>query len=224
MKQRQQPSRQQRLRVSDTVLLGEWKEVSGLPLSSVTKRDTDTDTLDGLVIRGYETKFGVTNENGERYAPGCLDRFVNDYFVEHGLNMVVDLQHSCAVDDQVGRVIYLEVNTVGFYFVAYVPRSVKRYQQVKDMLREGILQGFSKCGWATDWEWKCTEDGELDHMLIKEMAIMSVSLVTNPANPIPFEEVGETVKDRLEFRNFTAQPEPEPEPQPERPSKRSIFR
>ena len=32
---------------------------------------------------------------------------------------------------------------------------------------------------------------------------MSVSLVTNPANPIPLEAVGETVKDRLEFRNNT---------------------
>ena len=60
--------------VRDGVLLGDWQEVSGLQLSSVTKKDTDTAMLDGLIIKGYETKFNVTNENGERYAPNCLDR------------------------------------------------------------------------------------------------------------------------------------------------------
>ena len=33
------------------------------------------------------------------------------------------------------------------------------------------------------------------------MDILSVSLVTMPANPIPFESVGETVRNRLEYRN-----------------------
>lgn len=192
-----------KIKITDTVLLGEWKEVQDLPLSSITKKDTDTATLDGLVIKGYETKFGKTNENGERYAADCLDKFVKSYFVDNGLNMVVDLQHGWDIDSQVGRVVYLEVNSVGFYFVAYIPRTVARYEQVKNLLKEGILQGFSKCGWATDYEWKYKPDGDLDYFLIKEMAIMSVSLVTNPANPIPFEAVGETVKDRLEFRNNT---------------------
>ena len=118
--------------VNDGVLLGDWDEVSGIPLSSVTKKDTDTATLDGLIIKGYETKFNVTNENGERYAPNCLDKFVQQYFVDNELNMVVDLQHGWDIDSQIGRVIYLEVNSVGFYFVAYVPRSVARYEQVKE--------------------------------------------------------------------------------------------
>lgn len=197
-----------RIKINDTVLLGEWKEVQDVPLSSITKRDTDTAKLNGLVIKGYETKFGTTNENSERYAQGCLDKFVNDYFVANGLNMVVDLQHSMAVDDQVGRVIYLEVNSVGFYFVAYIPRTVARYEQVRNLLAEGILQGFSKYGWATDYEYRYNENGEFDYVLIKEMAIASVSLVTNPANPIPFEQVGETVADRLEFRNLLEEGKP----------------
>ena len=152
--------------VRDGVLLGDWQEVSGLQLSSVTKKDTDTAMLDGLIIKGYETKFNVTNENGERYAPNCLDKFVQQYFVDHELNMVVDLQHNWDIDSQIGRVIYLEVNTVGFYFVAYVPRSVARYEQVKALLREGILQGFSKMGWATDYEYRYTRDGEFDYVEI----------------------------------------------------------
>lgn len=207
--------------VRDGVLLGDWQEVSGIPLSSVTKKDTDTATLDGLIIKGYETKFNVTNENGERYAPNCLDKFVQQYFVDHELNMVVDLQHGWDIDSQIGRVIYLEVNTVGFYFVAYVPRSVARYEQVKALLREGILQGFSKMGWATNYEYRYTRDGEFDYVEIKEFQLCSVSLVTMPANAIPFEAIGEPVKDGLQFVNRLTEEQPNPEPQPK---KKSIYK
>lgn len=200
--------------VRDGVLLGDWQEVSGLPLSSVTKKDSDTATLDGLIIKGYETKFNVTNENGERYAPNCLDKFVQKYFIDHELNMVVDVQHGWDIDSQIGRVIYLEVNTVGFYFVAYVPRSVARYEQIKALLREGILQGFSKMGWATEYEFRYTRDGEFDYVEIKEFQLCSVSLVTMPANAIPFEAIGEPIKDGLQFVNRFEEPQ----------KKKSIFK
>lgn len=203
--------------IRDGVLLGDWQEVSGIPLSSVTKKETDTATLDGLIIKGYETKFNVTNENGERYAPNCLDKFVQQYFVDHELNMVVDLQHGWDIDSQIGRVIYLEVNTVGFYFVTYVPRSVARYEQVKALLREGILQGFSKMGWATNYEYRFTRDGEFDYVEIIEFRLCSVSLVTMPANAIPFEAIGEPVKDGLQFVNRLAEEQP-------KPKKKSIYK
>ena len=203
--------------VNDGVLLGDWDEVNGVPLSSVTKKDTDTATLDGIIIKGYETKFNVTNENGERYAPNCLDKFVKQYFVDHEMNMIVDVQHGCGVDDQIGRVIYLEVNTVGFYFVAYIPRTIARYEQIKNMLREGILQGFSKYGWATDYEYRFTRDGEFDYVEIKEFRLCSVSLVTIPANAIPFEAIGEPVKDGLQFVNRLTEEQP-------KPKKKSIYK
>ena len=203
--------------VRDGVLLGDWQEVSGLPLSSVTKKDADTATLDGLIIKGYETKFNVTNENGERYTPNCLDKFVQQYFVDHELNMVVDLQHGWDIDSQIGSVIYLEVNTVGFYFVAYVPRSVARYEQVKTLLREGILQGFSKMGWATDYEYRYTRDGDFDYVEIKEFQLCSVSLVTMPANAIPFEAIGEPIRDGLQFVNSLTEEQP-------KPKKKSIYK
>ena len=192
--------------IQDATLIGEWKEVTDLPLSSITKKDTDTQKLDGLIIKGYETKFSKTNENGEQYAPDCLDKFVQSYFVDNGLNMVVDVQHSWDIDAQVGRVVYLEVNTVGFYFVAYIPRTVARYEQIRNLLAEGILQGFSKCGWATEYEYIYTKGGQFDYMLIKEMSIVSVSLVTSPANAIAFENVAE-IKNRLEFRNRVERPQ-----------------
>lgn len=192
------------IKISDAALIGSWEEVSGYELRTLTKRSDDVEVLDGLIIKGYETKFGSTNENRERYDVGCFDKFVADYFGKSGLNMVVDVQHSRAIDDQVGRVVYMEVNSVGFYFVAYIPRGVKRYEQVKQLLKDGILQGFSKCGWATEYEYKYKSDGSFDYMLIKEMIIQSVSLVTMPANAIGFEAIGETIADRLEYKNKTS--------------------
>lgn len=191
--------------IQDSVLLGSWEEVQNIPLSSITRKDEDsTRNLDGLILKGYETKFGVTNENGERYAPGCLDEFIQDYFIDKGLNMVVDVQHGWGIDEQVGRVIYLEVNSVGFYFVVYIPRTVSRYEQVKNLLQEGILQGFSKCGWATDGNYHYNEDGTFDYFEITKMEILSVSLVTAPANAITFEQAAE-VRNSLSFRNLVAE-------------------
>ena len=132
--------------------------------------------------------------------------------------MIVDLQHSEAVDDQVGRVIYLEVNTVGFYFVAYIPRSVARYEQVKNLLKEGILQGFSKYGYATDYEFNYNQDGYVEYVEITEFRLCSVSLVTMPANPVGFESIGEPLKDGLQFVNKLTDNE-----QPT-PKKKSIFK
>ena len=190
----------ERIKIQDTTLIGNWDEVQDYELSKITKKDTDTTKLNGLVIRGYETKFSKVNENGERYEPGCLDEFIQSYFIDNGLNMVVDVQHGWGVDDQVGRVVYLETNTVGFYFVAYIPKTVARYEQIRNLLEEGILQGFSKCGWATDYDWETDRDGN-DVFVVRKMSIVSVSLVTSPANAVPFEAIGETVQNRLEYRN-----------------------
>lgn len=188
-----------KIRIQDNTLIGSWEEVQGMKLSDITRREGDDTELDGLVIKGYETKFGVVNENGEMYRPGCLDEFIERYFVGHGFNLTVDVQHGCGVDDLVGRVVYMESNDTGYYFVAYVPRTVARYNQIRDLLKEGILQGFSKCGLATDIDY--VEDRKLgEYWLIKKMDLLSVSLVACPANPIPFDSVEET-RNRLEWRN-----------------------
>ena len=188
-----------KIRIQDNTLIGSWEEVQGMKLSDITRREGDDTELDGLVIKGYETKFGVVNENGEMYRPGCLDEFIERYFVGHGFNLTVDVQHGCGVDDLVGRVVYMESNDTGYYFVAYVPRTVARYNQIRDLLKEGILQGLSKCGLATDIDY--IEDKKLgEYWLIKKMDLLSVSLVACPANPIPFDSVEET-RNRLEWRN-----------------------
>lgn len=187
--------------VRDAVLLGDWEDVQGMQAQTLHK-DLAPETLDGLIIRGYEMKWGETNENGEQYAQDAFDKFINDYFVQRKLNMPVDINHEGWNNWQAycGRVLYIETNSVGFYFVVYVPRTFRYYEDLKNMLRNGIIQGFSKEGFATDWEYFWKKDGSFDYELIKEISVLSVSLVCTPANGIAFERMQE-IQNALVFKN-----------------------
>lgn len=185
--------------VQDEVLLGKWEAVSDIPASKITKRDTDTEVLNGLLYYGYEMKWDTLNTNGEVYEKGCLDGFIKSYFVEKGLNMPVTLEHSYSPADIVGRVLYIEVNSVGFYFVCYVPATCPEYSRVKWLTEQGLVQGFSKEGYVTDGEWKQNAAGEWS-FVIREIMVCRVSLVCTPANGLRFEQVKET-KNSLAFVN-----------------------
>lgn len=188
--------------VRDSVLIGEWKDVQDLPLSSITKRADDVEKLDGLIIKGYEMKWGATNENGERYAQGAFDDFINGYYIKNGLNVVVDVQHSEDPYWLCGRLLYIETNTVGFYLVAYIPRTERAFEDVKSKLQNGLLQGFSKYGFADDGHYVFKDNGKVDYFQIDKIRLFAASLVSTPANGVPFEGVGE-VKNRLEYVNKT---------------------
>lgn len=186
-------------RISDVALIGDWSEVSNLDAQTI-KPELSPEKLDGLVIKGYEMKWNVTNENGERYEETAFDDFINEYFVERGLNMPVDINHEGWHNWNAicGRVLYIERNSVGFYFAIYVPRDYADYDRLLWGLKNGIIQGFSKEGYATDWQNKWTDDGDFDYELIRSMKLLSVSLVTTPANGIAFERVQE-VKNGLQY-------------------------
>ena len=188
--------------VRDSVLIGEWKDVQDLPLSSITKRADDKEKLDGLIIKGYEMKWGKTNENGERYAQGAFDDFIKDYYIANGLNVVLDVQHDERPEWLCGRLLYIETNTVGFYLVAYVPRTEQAFEAVKSKLQNGLLQGFSKYGFVDDGHYVFKDNGKVDYFQIDKIRLFAASLVATPANGVPFEGVGE-VKNRLEYVNKT---------------------
>ena len=188
--------------VRDSVLIGEWKDVQDLPLSSITKRADDVEKLDGLIIKGYEMKWGATNENGERYAQGAFDDFINNYYIKNGLNVVVDVQHFEDPYWLCGRLLYIETNTVGFYLVAYIPRTEQAFDAVKSKLQNGLLQGFSKYGFVDDGHYVFKDNGKVDYFQIDKIRLFAASLVATPANGVPFEGVGE-VKNRLEYVNKT---------------------
>lgn len=189
--------------IREQVLLGDWEEVQGINAQTLNK-NLAPESLDGLILKGYEMKFGQTNENGEQYEPTAFDEFIQRYFVEGKLNMPVDINHQGWHDWHAccGRVLYIEVNTVGFYFVVYVPRVFEGYEALKWRLQQGIIQGFSKEGYV-DWdgyEYRWKEDGSFDYELIKKINVISVSLVFTPANGLPFEQMRET-RNALVFAN-----------------------
>lgn len=186
-------------RVHDEVLIGDWKEIEQIPANTI-KPELGTEKLDGLILKGYEMKWGETNENFEQYEKTAFDQFIAEYFVAKGLNMPMDINHGGWHDwhNYAGRVLYIETNSVGFYFVAYIPRTYADYDRVLWGLKNGILQGFSKEGYATEWEYKYNEDGTFSHELIKSMKVLSVSLVSLPANGVALEKMQE-VKNGLVY-------------------------
>lgn len=177
------------------VLLGDWDKVEGVDARTINPK-LEEETLDGLIIRGYEMKWNKTNENYEQYDKTAFDEFIQQYFVDSKLNMPVDINHQGESDwrSYCGRVLYIETNTVGFYFVVYVPKTYADYDRLVWALENGIIQGFSKYGFVSyedyDYVWK--EDGSFDHEQIHKMRIVSVSLVSTPANGLPFEKMQQT--------------------------------
>lgn len=185
-------------RIVDAVKLGDWKEVE--KLSTETVKTTEADALDGLIIKGYETKFGKTNENGEQYEKDCLDEFINEYYIKNKLNIPVTIQHRDDIRHLAGRVLLVEVNTVGFYFVCYIPKTYRYYEDVLNDIKNGILQGMSKEGYVqwNDMDYKYDEDGYFDHVVYKKFRLTAMSIVSTPANGVAFEKV-QQVKNAVEF-------------------------
>lgn len=183
--------------IQNTVLFGDYKEVSDLPLETLVKGG-GSEKLNGMILKGYETKFNAAkNENGEVFEKNCLDDFILDYFVGNGLNMPVDVQHKDDILHLAGRVLVIEVNSVGFYFVVYVPKTYVYYDVLKGLIENKIIQGFSKCGWATDYEY-FYKGQDFDYMLVRKMEILSLSLVASPANGVAFEKTQE-IKNATKF-------------------------
>lgn len=195
--------------IRDQVLIGDWGEVQTIPVEQLRKWTDKPEELDGLIIKGYEMKWDKTNENGERYEKAAFDEFIQRYFVDGKMNMPVDINHEGWGNWKAycGKVLYIEVNSVGFYFVVYIPRSFEDYDLLKWRLQAGIVQGFSKEGFVgyDDYEYHWNEDGTFDYEMIKKMSLVSVSLVCTPANGLPFEKMQET-KNALIFANNTTEP------------------
>lgn len=186
------------VKLANVVKLGSYDEVDSLDLATITRNDADKGTkLDGMIIRGYETKFADgTNENYERYSKECLDKFFEEYYTKNKLNMPLTIQHCDDLMHLCGRVLTVEVNSVGFYFVCYIPRTYPEYERVKALVKEGILQGLSKEGWCTKGKCYYTKEGEFDYYLVEEIRMTAMSLVTTPANGNPLEKAQE-VKNAL---------------------------
>lgn len=176
----------EKIKLTNDILIDNYEEVDNYDLERIVP-NSGAEKLNGLIIRAYEMKFGQTaNENGEVYSDDAFSDFIKRYFVDKNFNIPVTLMHGRSFEDLIGRVLCCEVNSVGLYFVCYLPKTTPRYQYVKTALQEGLLQGLSKEGWATDYDWK--QDGT---MVINNFDLLCVSLVDLPANGINFEKLQE---------------------------------
>lgn len=132
----------------------------------------------GFELSGTLTKFDYRNENDMTFKSGSYDRFVDDYFISHSLNVPVCLQHNdCDIRNVCGKVKEMTKTDIGVDVVVYIPKSAYYYNLIKNYVNEGILQGFSNAGYATVADWS-SEDGEI----ISEFALLHVALVTTPAD------------------------------------------
>ena len=77
----------ERLKITDTTKINDFKEVDKLELSKITKNEGDKEVLTGLILSGYEMKFGKKNENDEIFEPSCLDEYMENYFVKNKLKL-----------------------------------------------------------------------------------------------------------------------------------------
>lgn len=186
--------------IRETVLLGDWEEVQDINAQTI-RPDLSAEKLNGLILKGYEMKWGNTNENGEQYDQTAFDDFIKRYFVDGKMNMPVDVNHEGWKNWHAycGRVLYIEVNSVGFYFVCYIPKGIDGYDDIKLKIQEGILQGLSKEGWSTKGKiFRDPKTGDFSYYLVEEMEMLGVSLVTTPANGNPLEKAKE-IKNGLQF-------------------------
>lgn len=184
--------------IRNSVMLGEWSDVKDIPSENLKKWTNDPEKLHGLIFKGYEMKWGAVNTNGEMYDEKAFDKFIEDYFVQKGFNMPVTIEHSYDPQWIAGRVLYIERNSVGFYFVVYIPDTYAHYEQVKWMAEEGLLQGLSKEGFYVDCDWEQTDKGEW-YVQVHELIMSRISLVCTPANGVKFESMKET-KNAVVFR------------------------
>ena len=182
----------EKLFIHDTTKINDFKEVDNLELSTITRNEGDKELLSGLIISGFEMKFGKVNENWEMFEPTCIDDYMQDYFVKNKLNVPVTLLHKDDVYHLAGRVLVVQTSTTGFYFTVYIPKTFVNYELTRNLIKEGILQGFSKEGWADEYEVKYTKDGSFDYILIKKMTFIYLSIVGTPANGIRFDKIKET--------------------------------
>ena len=151
----------------------------------------------GFNVHGTLTEFEYKNENDMTFKRGSYDKFVDEYFISNSLNVPLCLQHNDSdIRNICGKISEMTKTENGVDVVAFVPRSAYYYNLIKNYINEGILQGFSNAGYATEADF--TENG----MVVKEFALLHVALVTTPA------DTNGIFKTNTIFKNFNEDNKP----------------
>ena len=133
----------------------------------------------GIEVSGVLTTFDVPNENGTEFTKESYDKFVDEYFIAHSVNVPLVLYHNDTDPRTVAGIVKSMTKTKeGVEIVGWIPRTAYYYNLIKAQIAEGILQGFSNYGGMRDYEW----DEENDAIKVTDFALMHASLVATPAD------------------------------------------
>lgn len=151
----------------------------------------------GIEVSGVLTTFDVPNENGTEFTKESYDKFVDEYFIAHSVNVPLVLYHNDTDPRTVAGIVKSMTKTKeGVEIVGWIPRTAYYYNLIKAQIAEGILQGFSNYGGMRDYEW----DEENDAIKVTDFALMHASLVATPADTGAWLEAQNTA-----FHGFEAQ-------------------
>lgn len=144
----------------------------------------------GIEVSGVLTTFDVPNENDTEFTKESYDKFVDDYFIAHSVNVPLVLYHNDTDPRTVAGIVKSMTKTSGgVEIVGWIPRTAYYYNLIKSQISEGILQGFSNAGGVRDWEL----DEENNALKVTDFALLHASLVATPADTGAMMETQNTV-------------------------------
>lgn len=150
----------------------------------------------GIEVSGVLTTFDVPNENGTEFTKESYDKFVDEYFIAHSVNVPLVLYHNDTDPRTVAGIVKKLTKTKdGVELVGWIPRTAYYYNLIKAQISEGILQGFSNAGGMRDYEW----DEENNAIKVTDFALLHASLVATPADTGAWLDTQNTV-----FNGFEA--------------------
>lgn len=152
---------------------------------------------DGLLLSGYFKKWETNNFNGEEYSRDSYDKFIENYFVKNELNVPINLMHGFDFAHLAGKVQNMKKDDIGIFIEVLISKGAVYFENIKQLLKDKVLQGFSDEGYAVDYEIK--DNG---NFLIKEAILSKVSLVDLPAEATAKIEIRNATNfDGFDFNN-----------------------
>lgn len=132
----------------------------------------------GIEVKGYLTKFGEANFNGQNFDRKSYDQCIQEYFEKNELNIPIDLMHVRDAFHLAGVCKKFQKKSDGIEITAFIAKGVYFYGLIKTLIDNGILQGFSNLGFITDYDW----NRQTDELIVKAFQLISISLVDVPAD------------------------------------------
>ena len=89
----------------------------------------------GIEVSGVLTTFDVPNENGTEVTKESYDKFVDDYFIAHSVNVPLVLYHNDADPRTVAGIVKsMKKTDSGVEIVGWIPRSAYYYNLIKSQI------------------------------------------------------------------------------------------